>query len=263
MQSGIKSRPSGALLFPFLMALIVATVALLPSVAAAQSTPVAEETIRTITVNGTGVVSTTPDTASVMLGIRSTNESLHTAQGDVTRRLTGVTQTLIEAGIAEEDITTAQYTIIPIPEYDRDGNYKGIQQYEVSVGLAVTVHDLDLLETLLDSTVDAGVNDVWGISMYVDDTSAAASEARTAAMADARARAEEYARAEGLLITGVYSINELSAPEPKSTRMDAPMDVDYEAASGAAEAMPVPIGPGSTDIRVDVEVVYIIEQGNG
>ena len=263
MQAVIRNRPKGPLLFPFLISVLVSIVALMPSVAAAQPTPVAGETIRTITVNGTGVVSTTPDTASVMLGIRSTNESLQTAQDDVTRRLTGVTQTLTEAGIAEEDIATAQYTITPIPEYDRNGNYKGIQQYEVSVGLTVTVHDLDLLGTLLDSTVNAGVNDVWGISMYVDDTSAAASEARDAAMADARARAEEYARAEGLLITGVYSINELSAPEPKSTRMDAAMDVDYESASGAAEAMPVPISPGSTEIRVDVQVVYEIEQGNG
>lgn len=250
-------------LFTLLTSLIIATMLVWPPTAFAQPTMIAEEPVRTITVNGTGVVSATPDTASVMLGIRSTKESLKTAQDDVTRRLVGVTQTLVEGGIAEEDIKTSQYTINPIPEYDRNGNYKGIEQYEVSVGLTVTVHDLDLLGTLLDSTVSAGVNDVWGISMYVGDTSAAASEARAAAMADARARAEEYARAEGLLITGVYSINEQSAPEPKSMRMDAAMEADQAVGSREAAAMPVPISPGSTELRVDVQVVYIIEQGNG
>ena len=257
----IGSRRKAVSLVPLLLSLVIVVLAAWSPVASAQPTPVPEEPIRTITVNGTGIVSTVPDTASVMLGIRSTNESLERAQGDVTRRLANVTQTLTEAGIAEEDIKTSQYTITPIPEYDRDGNYKGIQQYEVSAGLDVTVRDLDLLGTVLDSAVSAGANEVWGISMYVDDTSAAASEARVAAMAEARARAEEYARTEGLLITGVYSINELSAPEPQSMRMDMAMESDV-AASGAG-AMPVPISPGSADIRVDVQVVYLIEPGNG
>jgi uncharacterized protein YggE len=188
-------------------------------------------------------------------------ESLKTAQGDVTRRLTGVTETLTEAGIPADDIRTTQYNITPIPEYDRNGNYKGIQQYEVSVALTVTVRDLDLLGTILDETVSAGVNDVWGISMFVDDTTEAASQARSAAMADARTRADQFALTEGLLITGVYSINELSAPEPKSARMEE--DAAYSMEAGTDAAMPVPISPGPTDIRVDVQVIYTVEQGNG
>lgn len=263
MHFNFKHRRKAAPFFTFVVALVIATMSLWPLATSAQPTPVAEEPIRTISVRGTGIVSTTPDTASVMLGIQTTNESLQAAQDEVTQRLSNVTQTLTEAGVAEEDIQTAQYTINPIPEYDRDGNYVGIQQYEVSVALTVTVHDLDLLGTLLDSTVGAGVNDIWGISLYVDDTSAAASEARAAAMNEARARAEEYAQAEGLLITGVYSIEEQSAPEPQSMRMDVAMESDQAATSGGAEAMPVPISPGSQEIRVDVQVLYIVEQGNG
>ena len=182
-------RRQFATIFAIGMALIIATMALWTS-ASAQPTPIPGDALRTISVTGTGIVSTTPDTASVTLGIRSTMESLKTAQGDVTRRLTGVTETLTKAGIAAEDIKTTQYTINPIPEYDRNGNYKGISQYEVSVALTVTVRDLDVLGTILDETVSAGVNDVWGISLFVDDTTAAASQARSAAMADARARAE-------------------------------------------------------------------------
>ena len=255
------TRRHPAPIFTIVLALIVATMALWTS-AAAQPTPIATDALRTITVSGTGIVSTTPDTASVTLGIRSTNESLKTAQDDVSRRLTGVTGTLTKAAIADEDIKTSQYSISPILEHDRNGNYKGVKGYEVSVSLTVTIRDVDLLGTILDESVSAGVNDVWGISMYVDDTSEAAGQARSAAMADARTRAEQLALSEGLLITGVYSINETSAPDPKSTRMEASRDYAADSVS-SEEAMPVPISPGSTDIRVDVQVVYITQQGNG
>ena len=260
MYGTILRRPKVSI-FATVMALIIATMALWTS-AAAQSTPIPADALRTITVSGTGIVSTTPDTASVTLGIQVTNESLKTAQDDVSRRLTGVTDTLTKAGIAKEDIKTSSYNVNPVSEYDRAGNYKGISQYKVSVAMTVTVRDLDALGTILDATVSAGVNDVWGISMYVDDTSEAASQARTAAMTDARARADEFARAEGLLITGVYSITETSAPSPKSESMNAPMDFSAGEAR-SAEAMPVPISAGSTDIRVDVQVIYTVEQGNG
>lgn len=248
-------------LFTIAIAVILATMALW-SPAAAQQTPIPTDSLNTISVSGTGIVSTTPDTASISLGIRSTNESLKTAQDDVSRRLTGVTGTLTKAGIAEEDIKTSQYNISPIREHDRNGNYKGVKGYEVSVALTVTIRDLDQLGTVLDEAVSAGVNDIGGIAMYVDDTSKAANKARTAAMDDARRRAEQLALGEGLLITGVYSIVETSAPEPKATRMEPPMDYAAETSS-TQDAMPVPISPGSTDIRVDVQVVYIVEQGNG
>jgi hypothetical protein len=225
----------------------------------AQPTPVPADAMRTITVQGTGIVSTTPDTASVTLGVRQTNESLKAAQDDVSGRAARLTQMLTDNGIAEEDVKTTNYSINPIPEYDRNGNYEGISGYEVSLALTVTIRDLQVLGTILDQSVEAGANDIWGISMFVDDTAEAANQARAAAMADARARADELARAEGLLITGVFMIHETSAPEPAAERMYDAMEAD---AAGEAPSS-VPISAGSSEIRVDVIVVYIIEQGNG
>lgn len=225
----------------------------------AQPTPVPADALRTITVQGTGIVTTTPDTASVTLAVRQTDESLKAAQDDVSGRAARLTQMLSENGITEEDIKTSNYSINPIPEYDRDGNYEGISSYEVALALTVTVRDLDALGTILDQSVEAGANDIWGISMFVDDTTEAANQARAAAMADARARAEELARTEGLLITGVFSIQETSAPAPPAERLYESM----EAAPASDAAASVPISAGSTQIRVDVNVIYIVEQGNG
>lgn len=262
MNLSSNSRRNPAAIFLVLMALVLAATAAWAPVAAAQPTPIPADALRTITVEGTGIVSTTPDTAAVTLGIRTSNESLTTAQDDVTARLGTATETLTGLGIAAEDIKTSSYNINPINQYDDDGNFRGIRGYEVSVSLRVTVRDLDTLGEVLDQAVDAGVNDVWGISMYVNDTTEAANQARQAAMDDARARAEEFARSEGLLITGVYLITETSAPAPPAQRssQDAPYAVDADMAESSS---PVPISPGSTDVRVDVTVIYIIEQGNG
>src|SRR5690606_11084254 len=127
---------------------------------------------------------------------------------------------------------TSQYSVNPIPEYDRNDNYVGVSEYEVSVRLTVTVRDLELVGTILDSAVTAGANYVWGISMYVDDTTEAASQAREAAIADARTRADQYAQSEGQLVTGVYSIIELSAPQPKTERMESTADYAAPTSSG-------------------------------
>lgn len=262
MHLSSSSRRNPATIFLVLMAIVLAATAAWAPAAAAQPTPIPSDALRTITVQGTGIVSTTPDTAAVTLGIRTSNESLKAAQDDVTGRLTTVTETLTGLGIAAEDVKTSSYNINPINEYDDDGNFRGIRGYEVSVSLRVTVRDLDSLGNVLDQSVDAGVNDVWGISMYVNDTTEAANQARQAAMADARSRAEEFARSEGLLITGVYLITEDSAPAPPTQR--STQDASYTMEADMAEAnTPVPISPGSTDVRVDVTVVYIIEQGNG
>lgn len=259
-----KLRQQSRAFLTVAIAVLIASMTVWSSPVAAQTAePIPPDSLKTITVTGTGIVSTTPDTADLSLGVRSTNESLKTAQGDVTRRLTNVMDTLAEAGIPEEDIKTSQYSVNPIPEYDRNGNYQGIQSYEVSVNLTVTVRDIDKVGELLDSAVSAGANYVFGISMYVEDTTTAANQARDAAMKDARARADAFAKSEGLMITGVYNITELSAPQPPSQR-EKSMEYDAPMSAGASDsAEPVPVSVGTTDIQVTISVVYITEQGNG
>ena len=44
--------------------------------------------------------------------------------------------------------------------------------------LQVTVRDTDMLGDLLDEAVNAGANSIYGVTFYVDDQTAAASEAR-------------------------------------------------------------------------------------
>lgn len=247
--------------FALLLAILIASVTLAGSRATAQSTPAAMSDIRTISVSGTGRVNVDPDTADVVLGVETTNASLETAQTEVSENLASVTQVLTDAGVAAEDIVTSSYNIYPVPEYDRDGNYEGVSGYQVSATLTVTIRDIDQVGAILDAAVGSGATGVFGISFYFADPAVPASEARRLAVEDARAKAEEYATASGVAITGVYSIVERSAPDPVAR------DVDFSQAAAdaapSAEALPVPISPGQSEIRVDVDIVFEIQQANG
>src|SRR5690606_8280068 len=112
-----------------LAALIFGLSLLMSPFAVAQSTPESgEETIRTIRVSGTGVVKIDPDTASINLGVASTDETLEVAQQEVSDAVAATTQTLTDLGIRPEDLATSSYNIYPVAEYDRDGNYVGIER---------------------------------------------------------------------------------------------------------------------------------------
>jgi len=257
----LSSVPKARLGAGIVAMLLLGLSLLISPFATAQSTPEpAEEVVRTISVTGTGTVQIDPDTARISLGVLANNESLEVAQTEVTEGLAAVTEVLTDAGIAPEDITTSSYNVYPVPEYDRDGNYVGVERYEVSSGLDVIVRDIESVGTILDTAVDAGANNVWGISFYVDDPSPAASQARQLAVEDARSKADELATAAGMVVTNVVTISETSSPNPQ------PQMFDYGSGGAdmaAAEAAPVPVSPGLTEIRVDVQVTFEMEQAAG
>jgi uncharacterized protein len=245
--------------FMLLVALLAAS---LPVTGAAQTADDAGETPRrSITVEGTGTVEVSPDTADVSFGVLTQNESLEEAQDENSTRTQAIMDALTAAGIAQEDVRTSRYMIYPINEYDRDGNLVGIQGYEVFSSVTVTIRDLAIVGQVLDEAVGAGANQVNSISFYVDRTDEAAREARTLAIENARAKADEMAEAAGVIVIGVYEIEETASPAADSVRIEMEGDMVMSAAESAP--MEVPISPGQTSVTVKVRMVFEIDQPLG
>jgi uncharacterized protein len=235
--------------------LLLAT--MLPLVSSAQ-TPAPETERRVIKVEGTGTVKLDPDTADVDLGVMTQHESLQTAQDENSTSTQAIMDALTANGIAAEDIVTSGYWVYPMNEYDDNGNMVGVTGYQVSTTLTVTIRDTSLVGQVLDDAVSAGANQVNSISFYVDNTDEAASQARRQAIENARAKADEMAEAAGVIVVGVYSIEEVSAPE------SAPMVYDTaESAPAGRGGGPVPVSPGQASVTVRVQVVYEIDQPQG
>ena len=209
--------------------------------------------VSTINVSGIGRVKTTPDVADVQLGVTVQGETAQQASDEAARLMEAVIAAVIAAGIPEADIQTTQLNLYPV--YDYNDNPPEIEAWEASNIVTVTVRDVDAVGDVVGAATNAGATNVQGISFRVDDPSEPEAEARSAAVADARAKAEQLAADAGVAIVGVRSITESSfnAPEP----------IFFERSMAAGEAAfdtaAPPVRPGQTEISVTVTMQFEIE----
>ncbi len=216
-----------------------------------------DEEPSSVSVGGHGSVILEPDTASIVLGVDIIDTTLLAAQAQATEQMNAILKAVTDAGIAEKDVQTINYSVNLVRDFDDEGNPTRVIEYQVSNQVSIKVRDLDTLGTLLDAVVKAGANNVYGISFFVDDPSEAASQARRLAVRDARAKADEMAAEVGMRIGRVLTMFESSAPPP------APQVFDARAA-GQAASEAVPVQTGTSEIAVDVQITYeLIADGAG
>lgn len=212
--------------------------------AVAQEQP--ESFPRTISVNGSGQVSVVPDIAVVSVGVDVLNEDLNAAQTEATEKANAIIAAVQAAGVAENDIQTANYSIWPEYKYNNDGTTGELVGYRVNHLVNIKVRAMETTGDVIAAAVDAGANAVHGISFTVSDPNVVTGEAREAAMANAREKAEDLAGLSGGSLGVVVSVSESSwAPYPVDGR---------SVAEDAANAPP--INPGETMVTVELTVVW-------
>ncbi len=84
--------------------------------------------------------------------------------------------------------------------------------------MTVRLRDVAKLANVIDTLVGAGANDIGGIGFSVSNASKLLDEAREQAVADARRKAEIYAKAAGVTLGAPLSISEEGAPGPMPYR---------------------------------------------
>jgi len=218
-----------------------------PSTAAAGSDQPAEHTL---SVTGNGKVTLTPDIATVQLGVLTEKPSAKAARQAAAVAMTNVVDAIRKLGIEDKDIATASISLSPVYDYSNNASPR-IRGYQLQNTVTVTVRNLDQLGDLLDNSVVAGATTISGISFDVADRAAAEAQARDAAVADAKAKADTLAKGLGVRITGVASVS-----EQVSTPVWYGRNVAGEAM--AAVDASTPVMPGTTDVTIDVNVSFLI-----
>jgi len=207
---------------------------------------------RTLSVSGNGKVYMTPDIAYVTIGVHTEGEDAIEAVASNNGRSQKVIDTIKQLGIPAKDIQTNNFNIYPQQQYDTQGKPTGKINYQVDNSVFVTVRDIDKIGKVLNAAVQNGANSISGIQFDVADKTKALSEARKAAVMDARTKAEELASAAGVTLGEVQTINEYTSGGPipmYDTRASAPVMV---------EAASVPVQPGQMILTIDVNIVYEI-----
>jgi len=205
---------------------------------------------RTLSITGTGTVHVVPDIVSLSLAVQTQDGDGARALAENNRRAQRLLAAVRNAGVADADMGTTFFAVTPQPQYDpMTGNPTGEVIYIVDNTITVTLRDVSRLGELLQVAVDAGANNIQGVSFSVDDPSAAEDQAREQAMTDARARAEMLATAAGAT---------LGAPISISTSVYLPYVLGgyrVEAAMGIGGGG-VPTTAGTMDVQVQVFVAY-------
>lgn len=232
-----------------LVAAVIAGPALTPHSTLAADPAAAPE--HTISVTGTGRVIISPDVADLRLGVSVTATTVKDARAAAASAMTAVIASIKELGIADGDIQTTILSLQPVYDYSTNSSTPRLTGYNLSNGIAVTIRDLDVIGDAVDGALAAGATTMDGITFRVEDQVAAERQAREAAMAEAKSKAQSLATAAGVSITDVASISETVAP--------IPYPVYYGALSGAAARdVATPVQPGTNEVSVTVAVIYVI-----
>ena len=224
------------------LALCVATAALLAAPALAQTVPPPA-----ISVTGEATVSVPPDQAQIDGGVNSDAKTAREASDANNAAMGKVLLALKGAGIDEKDYQTSRLSLQPQYAPNRSGP-SPIVGYRASNRVTIRLRDVTKVANVIDVLVGAGANDIGGINFMVSQASKLLDDAREKAIADARRKAEIYARAAGVTLGGPLSISEEGSPAPVFRgKMAAPM------AAGAVVAQ------GEETLSVTVNVSWAIK----
>lgn len=206
-----------------------------------------------ITVEGSARITGHPDTLTATVGVEVERPTVQEALDAGNAGAQRVIDAVREAGVAEEDVQTAQFQVHPRYE-QQPSDEPVIRGYLVSNLLEIRVRDVDRAGEVLAAATEAGDQDarVQGIRFSLEDNDALVAQARDQAFADARARAEDYARLAGRELGAVVSIDETFTPAVPSEQFAGEAAALDEARAGA----PVPVRPGQQEVEVRVTTVW-------
>src|SRR5262245_26748382 len=182
---------------------------------AALSTPVWAADLRTITMSGHGEMKAVPDQVQINAGVTSSAATAAAALSANTVRMKGVFDTLRKMGVPERAIQTINFSVSPQYTGGANNERPRLTGYQVNNEVSVRLDDVSKLGAALDALVTAGANQMNGINFSIREPAPLLEKARAAAVADARARAETYAKAAGVSLGPIQSINEGGAEPPR------------------------------------------------
>lgn len=209
---------------------------------------------RTIAVSGMGTATLAPDIASFSAGVTEMNASVADTQNSVNTKTNAIIDALRQGGVdVDKDVKTSGYSVQPQYNYPQNGT-PVLTGYRITNSVNVTVRDITKVGQLLDAVTKAGANQVGGVSFGLADPEAASRVAREQAVQNARNKADTLAKATGVSVGIVMTIDDESTTPPP--RPISAVPAGNAAASSAAA--PPPIQTGETTVSVTVRVTYAI-----
>jgi uncharacterized protein len=236
------------------LAALAIVAASLPAAAVAQQTPAVTQTIAgtRLDISATGEVTPVPDIAIISAGVVSRSTTATGALQDSADRMQRVLAALKRAGVEDRDIQTSSVNLNAEYRYP-ENQPPQLTGYTATNSVTIRFRDIRNSGKILDALVSQGANQINGPNLTIDKPEGALDAARAKAVAIGRARAELYARALGMRVVRVVSVNEsggYAVPPP------APPPMVMQAAESRAFTR---IEPGEQKLQVNLAMTFELQ----
>ena len=203
-----------------------------------------------ISVTGEARISVPPDLAQIDAGVTSEAKTAREASDANNAAMGKVLLALKGAGLDEKDYQTSRLSLQPQYSSAKAGSPATISGYRASNRVTIRLRDVTKVANVIDTLVTAGANEIGGINFMVSQASKLLDDAREQAVADARRKAEIYAKAAGVTLGAPLSISEDGAAQPLfRAKLATPM-----------AAAPTPIAQGEETLSITVGMTWAIKQ---
>jgi len=211
---------------------------------------------KSLSLTGVGEAGVVPDQVAFDVSVRVTRDDLTAALDAASTELAAVLKALEKYGVARGDVETTGLDMNPVYTYP-DNAPPVLTGYRVSESVAVLVKELDQAGGAVAAVVATGGNEVRvsDIRLRIGDPDAALAAARTKAVEQATAKAEEYAEATGQELGPVIRLVEVD-PEDANSRVRDQALAYGKLDLARAELSSLPIRTGRSELSVEVEVVW-------
>lgn len=196
-----------------------------------------------MTVTGNGSVLVEPDVVRINLEVLTESESLIEAEQENGNRMNQVIQALLNLGISSENIQTTAFNIFPV--YDFIDGKQVFRGYQVTNTITVKLTNINQAGIVIDTAVNAGVNQVSNIQFSIDDPEGYYKEALREALEDAVDKAKT--------IAGNLQLNLDPTPVKIIEQINEP-PVAFKTFATAESS--TPIQPGQLSIHATVEAMF-------
>lgn len=207
--------------------------------------------LSTLSASGTGEVKTTPNIASISVGVLTKGKTAADAVSSNASASQKLLDALHSSGITDKDIQTSNISVYPLYKNSPQGydDQSTIVGYQANNQLTATIRKVADVGKIIDSISLAGNFSVSGVSFGLDNDDAFQSEALAKAVSNARKKADAVAKAAGVSISGIKSINVDSYGSPKI----------FGAAADAGVSS-TQVLPGDVTVSASVNVQYLLSK---
>jgi uncharacterized protein YggE len=203
-----------------------------------------------INVTGTGTVTAYPNEADLQFAVQTQNQSAVQAAAENAAIMTRVFTSLTSIGVDVSDIKTTSYSLSPTYDsvnYTKVVGYVAVNSVEVIVAGA---ENLSRVGKMIDAVIQAGVNQIDGITFTFNDTdyNTLQAQAYQKAVQDASSQASAIVSGLGGVIIGVAAV---------STNYGygiLPQPLIY---NGAKSSTPITSGTQQVTATVNITYLYV------